>query len=297
MKEMKQVHANVIINGLSQNLYLMGKIIGFCAVSAHGSMDYAVTVFAKTENPDGFLWNTMIRGLVRTNRADETVKYYKKMQENGGIADNFTFSFLLKICGQLGSVKLGKQMHCSVLKHGLENHVHVSNTLIHMYGMLRVISTAKELFDEMPEPGIVAWNTVIDCHVYCGKYKEALELFLKMYGSGIAFDEATLVVVLSACSSLSVLGFGKLVHSLADNAGFNGLVLVCNSLIDMPVELYDGREEIDARQGNSETKAWKQFCWAPPRLKPGPRAYSKTRKRNWPRLVFFRDLTVHIPHI
>ncbi|CAA2963236.1 pentatricopeptide repeat-containing protein At4g21065-like [Olea europaea var. sylvestris] len=233
MKEVKQLHANVIINGLSQNLYLLGKIIGFCAVSAHGSMDYAVKVFAKTENPDGFLWNTMIRGLVRTNQVDETFKYYKKMLENGEIADNFTFSFLLKICGQLGSVKLGKQMHCSVLKHGLENHVHVSNTLIHMYGMLRVIPIAKELFDEMPEPGIVAWNTIIDCHVYCGKYKEALELFLKMYGSGIAFDEATLVVVLSACSSLGVLGFGKWVHSLADNAGFSGLVLVCNSLIDM----------------------------------------------------------------
>ncbi|KAL2492997.1 Pentatricopeptide repeat-containing protein [Abeliophyllum distichum] len=233
MREMKQVHAHVITNGIFQNLYLIGKIIGFCAVSAQGSMEYAVTVFAKTENPDGFLWNTMIRGFVRTNQVDEIFKYYKKMQENCGVADNFTFSFLLKICGQLSSVKLGKQMHCSVLKHGLENHVHVSNTLIHMYGMLRVIGTAKELFDEMPEPGLVAWNTVIDCHVYCAKYKEALELFLKMYGSGIAFDEATLVVILSACSALGVLDFGKWVHSLAGNTGFTGLVSVCNSLIDM----------------------------------------------------------------
>lgn len=36
------------------------------------AMDYAITVFDKTENPDGFLWNTVIRRFVRTNQVDET---------------------------------------------------------------------------------------------------------------------------------------------------------------------------------------------------------------------------------
>ncbi|CAI9753848.1 unnamed protein product [Fraxinus pennsylvanica] len=149
---------------------------------------------------------------------------------NGGVPDNFTFSLLLKSCRQLGSVKLGKQMHCRIFKHGLENHVHLSNTLILMYGMLRVIGTAKELFRGIPESGLVAWNTVIDCHVYCGNYKDALEWFLNMHGSGMAFGEVTLVVVLSASSSL---GGPNIDHygSMLDSLGRGGIVTVAYQLI------------------------------------------------------------------
>ncbi|KAK9996108.1 hypothetical protein SO802_020794 [Lithocarpus litseifolius] len=108
MKDLKQIHAHIILTGLYQNLYVIGKIIVFCAVSEHGNMDYAVLVFDKIENPDGFLWNTMIRGFVKTNQPEKAFEFYKRMQEKGEVADNFTFSFLLKFCGQLGTVMLGK---------------------------------------------------------------------------------------------------------------------------------------------------------------------------------------------
>ncbi|KAH7852331.1 hypothetical protein Vadar_023521 [Vaccinium darrowii] len=158
MKHVNQIHAHLVHTGLDQNLYLIGKIIVFCAVSVHGSMDYAVSVFESIGNPDGFLWNTMIRGFVRTSEVDKVFHYYKRMQEKGKLADNFTFSFLLKVNGQLGSVMLGKQLHCCTLKHGLETHVFVRNTIIHMYGMLKDIETACQLFEEIPKPDLVAWN-------------------------------------------------------------------------------------------------------------------------------------------
>ncbi|XP_018826579.1 pentatricopeptide repeat-containing protein At1g59720, chloroplastic/mitochondrial-like [Juglans regia] len=233
LKDLKQVHAHVIQTGFNQYLYVIGKIIVFCAVSEHGEMDYAVSVFNGIENPDGFLWNTMIRGLGKTNQPERAFEFYKRMQKRGEVADNFTFSFLLKFCGQLGSVMLGKQIHCDTMKQGLESHVFVRNTLIHMYGMLKDSETARRLFEEISMPDVVAWNTVIDCHVYCGKFKEALDLFLRMLQCGIDPDEATLVVTLSGCSGLGALDFGRWVHSCIKGSDLSKIVSVSNSLIDM----------------------------------------------------------------
>ncbi|XP_010258292.1 PREDICTED: pentatricopeptide repeat-containing protein At4g21065-like [Nelumbo nucifera] len=233
MKDLMQIHAQVIQTGFDQNLYVVGKIINFCAVSGHGPMYYAISVFEQIQNPDGFVWNTMIRGFGNTNKPEAAFDFYRRMQNKGHTVDNFTYSFLLKICGQLSSVELGKQIHCSTQKRGLDSHVYVRNTLIHMYGMLKDIETARLLFDEIPRIDLVAWNTIIDCYVHCGRYKEALDLFSTMQQSNVEPDEATLVVVLSACSELGALDFGKWVHFRINCTSHARIISISNSLIDM----------------------------------------------------------------
>uniref|UniRef100_A0A1D1YQW5 Pentatricopeptide repeat-containing protein At4g21065 n=1 Tax=Anthurium amnicola TaxID=1678845 RepID=A0A1D1YQW5_9ARAE len=231
--ELRQIHAQIIRSGFHQHVYLVGRVVSFCSVSEAGSMDYAAQVFQGVRWPDGFLWNTMIRGFGRTGRSTEAFLYYKRMQEQGKPTDNFTFSFLLKICGQLVAPELGKQVHCSAVKRGLDSHVYVRNTLIHMYAMFGDTTTAHRLFDEMPNRDVVAWNTVIDGYVHCGEHRVALDMFLRMHGSGLRPDDATLVVVLSACSELGALDFGRWVHSLIRGSRFERFVSVSNSLIDM----------------------------------------------------------------
>ncbi|XP_077224522.1 pentatricopeptide repeat (PPR) superfamily protein [Tasmannia lanceolata] len=233
MEDLKQIHAQLIQSGFDQHIYVVGRIITFCAVSDNGSMDYAVSVFEQIKYPDGFLWNTMIRGFGKCNRAEEAFGFYKRMLDKGEVADNFTFSFLLKICGQLKAVELGKQIHCSAVKYGLDSHVFVRNTLIHMYGLVKDITTARRVFEEIPKLDLVSWNTIIDGYVQCGLCEEALRLFLRMHRSGVEPDEATLVVVLSACSNMGALDFGRWVHSCIDGIGLDRVVSVSNSLIDM----------------------------------------------------------------
>lgn len=231
MKDLKQIHAHVLKAGFDHDLFVMGKIVEFCAV--RGDTDYSVSVFDSMENPDGFLWNTMIRGFGMTNEPEKAVGLFKRMQEKGELADNFTFAFLLKVSGQLGSDKVGKQIHSSALKHGLDSHVFVRNTLVHMYGIFGEIDNAIQLFDEIPSPDLVAWNAILNCHVYCRKFKEALDLFLRMLQSGMKPDDATFVATLSACSSLGELDFGRWVHSYIDNTGFGNIISVSNSLVHM----------------------------------------------------------------
>ncbi|KAF2318015.1 hypothetical protein GH714_041342 [Hevea brasiliensis] len=166
----------------------------------------------------------MIRGFSKTSEPLKAFDYYKRMQGKGLVADNFTFSSLLKACGQVGSVLLAEQMHCSTLKHGLESHLFVRNALIHMYGMFKYIETSRQLFEEIPSPELVAWNTIIGCYVYCGRCREALDMFSRMLKFGIEPDEATLVETLAACSALGALDFGKWVHSCISNTGLGSIL-------------------------------------------------------------------------
>ncbi|KAK6920902.1 Pentatricopeptide repeat [Dillenia turbinata] len=233
MKHLNQIHAQIIKTGFEQDLFMVGKIIVFCATSVQNLVDYAVGVFNNVENPDGFMWNTMIRCFVNTNQVENAIGYFKRMQMKNVLVDNFTLAFLLKLCGQVGLVVLGKLLHCSAVKHGLESHVFVRNTLIHVYGMFKEIRTAHLLFEEILRPDLVAWNTIIDCYVNCGEHKGALDLFLRMLNCGMEIDDATLVVTIAACAALGALDFGKWVHSYAYSTPLGSNVSVCNALIDM----------------------------------------------------------------
>ncbi|XP_058722019.1 pentatricopeptide repeat-containing protein At1g59720, chloroplastic/mitochondrial-like [Vicia villosa] len=228
---LKQIHARIILTGFHHNLILAGKIIMFSA-----DISYALSVFHTVHKPDAFLWNTMIRGFGNSTLPLNAIHFYKRMQlaRECVVPDNFTFSFLLKIVARLGSVTLGKQLHCSVFKFGLESHVYVRNSLMHMYGMVNDIKGAHHLFEEMREPDLVAWNSIIDCHVYCGNYNEALDLFTRMQLQ-LQPDDATLVVILSACGAIGALDFGRKVHLfIRDNINNLGeSISVFNALVDM----------------------------------------------------------------
>ncbi|CAJ1966954.1 unnamed protein product [Sphenostylis stenocarpa] len=238
MKHLKEMQGRVVQGGFDKTPLVVGKIIEFCAVSGHGDMNYAVRVFDRIEKPDTFMWNTMIRGFGMARQPEKAIDLFRRMQQGKcdvAVADTFTFSFILKIIGGLSSVTLGKQLHCSILKLGLQTHTYVRNSLMHMYGMVKDIETAHNLFEEIPNADLVAWNSIIDCHVHCRHYKQALHLFARMLRSGLQPDHATLVVILSACGAIGALDFGRRIHSslvqqhtkLGDNTS------ISNSLIHM----------------------------------------------------------------
>lgn len=202
-------------------------------MSIHGSVDYAVSLFNSLKWRDGFMWNTMIRGFGRMNRAHEAVLFYQKMREEKD-PDSFTFCFLIRISSQLSEVGFGKQLHCSVLKHGSGFNNYVCNNLVHMYVMFRDIKAAQMVFDEMTDRDLVSWNAIIDGYVNCGECKEALRMFSRLMRDGFMPDEVTLVVALSACTELGALDFGRWIHFNIDNSPkLQKTVSIFNSLIHM----------------------------------------------------------------
>ncbi|KAM0936441.1 putative tetratricopeptide-like helical domain superfamily [Dioscorea sansibarensis] len=263
MRHLEQVHARVIRTGFDQHVFVLAKLLTFCADSGHHiSTDYALSLFNHIQHPDTFIWNTVIRALAKARRAQDVFLLFRTMRRSGKSPDNFTFAFLLKLCGDLPAAALGAQLHGSVLTHGFHTHSFVRNTLVHMYGLFGDMSNAYQVFEEIPcvDADTVSWNSLIDGYVHCGHYREALRVFERMQRSGFTPDDATIVVTLCACSELGALDYGKRVHAGLSRSMLRDFVSVSNALIDMyakcgeidrAVNVFEGMKERNVVSWNS----------------------------------------------
>ncbi|KAI3901106.1 hypothetical protein MKW92_014747 [Papaver armeniacum] len=233
-KQLKQVQARLLRFDLDQDNYLVNKILRPYLESAKTS--YACKVFDQIHEPNIFLWNTMIRGFVSNDCFREATKYYAFMRNEGMLPDNFTFPFALKACALLGNHGFGMEIHGDVVKCGYETDVFVMTSLIRLYAKCRCMKEAQRLFNEMPEPNVVAWTVIIAGYVESKGYNEALCTFTKMWHMGYRPDSYTMVRLISAASNLGDARNVNWIEKYVRKMGMENNVFVATSLLDMCVK-------------------------------------------------------------
>ncbi|PON88294.1 DYW domain containing protein [Trema orientale] len=124
-------------------------------------------------------------------------------------------------------------LHSNVLKSGLLAHTFTANHLLNCYVRSRRIDHARNLFDEISEPNIVSWTSLISGYVDVGRPGIALRMFGKMPGCSVMPNEFTFATVIKACSIFSDLRTGKEIHARLEVFGFRINLVVCSSLVDM----------------------------------------------------------------
>lgn len=140
---------------------------------------------------------------------------------------------LIRDCTDNGRFSDGQQLHSHVLKSGLISNVFVSTALIHSYVKFELVHYAHQLFDEIPEPTVVSWNSLISGYVRSGQFRRALNLFSQLEKSNLAADSYSFTAALCACGQLSRVQTGKSLHSKIVKYGAERSVFVANCLIDM----------------------------------------------------------------
>ncbi|BFG15143.1 hypothetical protein CerSpe_014170 [Prunus speciosa] len=126
-----------------------------------------------------------------------------------------------------------KSLHSNGIKSGSLYDTFTTNHLINCYVRLRRIDLACQLFDEMPEPNVVSWTSLMAGYVDTGQPRMALWLFGKMPECSVLPNEFTFATVINACSILAHLRTGKKIHALVELLGFQSNLVVCSSLVDM----------------------------------------------------------------
>ncbi|XP_074295469.1 putative pentatricopeptide repeat-containing protein At3g05240 [Silene latifolia] len=211
LKMGQSLHGYVIRSGLIQdNTYLCTKIAAFYA--GCGCMNCARIIFDKIVNKSCFLWNFMIRGYASNGFSMQAISLYRTMMRIGVLSDNFTYPFVIKACGDLVHVYLGRIVHAQAVINGFHFDIYVGNCLLAMYARFRDMENARKVFDVMPKRDLTSSNTMISGYARNGNPSEALRIFQKMLVTGAGLDSTTLLSVLSACSELNSFGIGKQVH-------------------------------------------------------------------------------------
>ena len=102
------------------------------------------------------------------------------MRRRACVLDSFSFAFVLKGAANYGCLRGGVQLHCDAMRHGLNTHLFVATTLVSVYSECGCVSSARKVFEEMSEPNVVAWNTVLTACFRCGDVKGSKEMFDRM---------------------------------------------------------------------------------------------------------------------
>ncbi|KAE8697839.1 Bifunctional 3-dehydroquinate dehydratase/shikimate dehydrogenase isoform 1 [Hibiscus syriacus] len=132
-----------------------------------------------------------------------------------------------KVFQEIGQSLRNDVTWCSLLfayvNSGLLNLVSW-NAMIDGYVKMGNTFEAVNVFQRIPEKNVISWTSMVAGYARNGEGEQALKLFVQMVRSSVCPDDFTFGAILHACSSLAVLGFGKMVHGCVIRYGFQDLV-------------------------------------------------------------------------
>ncbi|XP_022844435.1 pentatricopeptide repeat-containing protein At2g13600 [Olea europaea var. sylvestris] len=179
------------------------------------SVKNARAMFTKMMERNVVSWNALIAGYTQNGENEEALGLFLLLKKESVWPTHYTFGNLLNACANLADLKLGRQAHAHVLKHGFrfqygpEPDVFVGNSLIDMYMKCGSVEDGSWVFRNMVERDWVSWNAMIVGHAQNGHGTEALHLFKEMLASGEKPDHVTMIGVLCACSHAGLVEEGR----------------------------------------------------------------------------------------
>ncbi|KAE8649760.1 pentatricopeptide repeat-containing protein At2g03880, mitochondrial isoform X1 [Cucumis sativus] len=107
------------------------------------------------------------------------------------------------------------------------------NIMISAYANLGNLVEARKLFNETPIKNSITWSSLVSGYCKNGCEVEGLRQFSQMWSDGQKPSQYTLGSVLRACSTLSLLHTGKMIHCYAIKIQLEANIFVATGLVDM----------------------------------------------------------------
>ncbi|ESR62056.1 hypothetical protein CICLE_v10014257mg [Citrus x clementina] len=212
IKQGKEIHGYIIRNGVPLDAFLKSALIDIYFKCRDVKM--ACKVFKENTAADVVMFTAMISGYVLNGISHEALEKFRWLIQEKIIPNTVTLSSILPACADLAALKLGKELHCYILKNGLDGKCHVGSAITDMYAKCGRLDLAYKIFKRMSEKDVVCWNSMITRYSQNGKPEEAIDLFRQMAIEGVKHDCVSISAALSACANLHALHYGKEIHSL-----------------------------------------------------------------------------------
>ncbi|KDO56163.1 hypothetical protein CISIN_1g008276mg [Citrus sinensis] len=202
IKTLKKLHAQIIIN---QHLH-SNPSIGLKLMRTYGACGQMVDtrhVFDEITNKNVVFFNVLIRSYVNNYLYYDALHVYKNMSVHGFDPDCYTYPCVLKACSGSNSLLVGLQIHCSVVKVGLDYNLFNGNGLVAMYGKCGCLKEARRVLNDMPSKDVVTWNSMVAGYAQNGRFDEALDVCREMESLRIKPDADTMASLLPSVTNTS----------------------------------------------------------------------------------------------
>ncbi|KAK7287130.1 hypothetical protein RIF29_00194 [Crotalaria pallida] len=227
----KEIHSYIVRHGVPFDVYLKSALIDIYFKG--GDVDMALKIFQQDASVDVAVCTAMISGYVLNGLNIDAINVFRWLIQEGMTPNRLTMASVLPACAALAALKLGKELHCNILKKQLDNLCHIGSAITDMYAKCGRLNLAYKFFRRMSERDSVCWNSMIASFSQHGKPEMAIDLFRQMGMSGIKFGSMTLSSALSACANLPAFYYGKELHGFVVRNSFSSDTFVASPLIDM----------------------------------------------------------------
>ncbi|AQK44279.1 pentatricopeptide repeat-containing protein At1g08070, chloroplastic [Zea mays] len=253
-----QLHAALIKSG-----ELTGSAKSFhslleAAAASPTLLPYAVSLFRLGPRPplSTPCYNVLMRAFLHAGHPEDALHLFIEMLHAASAcpADQHTAACALKSCSRMCALDVGRGVQAYAVKRGLVADRFVLSSLIHMYASCGDVAAARLVFDAAEESGVVMWNAIVAAYLKNGDWMEVVEMFKGMLEVGVAFDEVTLVSVVTACGRIGDAKLGKWVAGHVDEEGLARNPKLVTALMDMYAKcgeigkarrLFDGMQSRD----------------------------------------------------
>ncbi|KAH7292687.1 hypothetical protein KP509_29G081200 [Ceratopteris richardii] len=229
----EKIHEKIDKEGLLGKNVILGTALMDMYIKC-GALMKAQEVHEKFTSRDVVSWTTLIEGFSQHSQVEEALNCIKQMQREGITPNTITFSCILRACGSIGDLEIGKQIHDEIINQGLGISDMLGTALVDMYARCGALPKAHQVLEELPTRTVACWTALIDGYAQEGQGEEALRCFEKMQHEGFPPDALTFVCALKACSSIGVVDKGKEIHDQVSRQGLlHENIILGTALVDM----------------------------------------------------------------
>ncbi|KAJ4981404.1 hypothetical protein NE237_032241 [Protea cynaroides] len=229
-----QIHGFVIKTGFLHDVFVGTSLLHF--YGTYGFTSNAQRVFEEMPERNVVSWTALMVAYLNVGDPENAVKCYQQMRHDGVSCNQNSFTTLISSCGLIEDELLGLQVIAHVVVSGLESNVSVANSLIYMFGSFGLVEDACYVFDQMEERDTISWNSMISAYSQNGFCEESLRCFHQMRHANVKPNSTTVSSLISACSSVDNLSWGKGIHGVIVKLGMDSIVCVCNTLVTLYTE-------------------------------------------------------------
>lgn len=232
----QQIHSMILKTGFSENIFSGSALLNMYAKC--GRLEDAYTMIQYMPEPNYVSWNSLIACYAQAGDHIMAFWLLKCMEQDGVSLDDGTISPLLTLLDDSELYGLAMQLHCKIVKHGLELVNTVYNATITAYSKCGSLQDVERLFNcAVGFRDLVTWNSMLAAYLLHEREDLAFKIFIDMQFLGFEPDIYTYTSIISACSSQMHKSPGKSLHGLVIKRGLENLVPVSNALINMYMKL------------------------------------------------------------
>ncbi|CAN1138480.1 Pentatricopeptide repeat-containing protein At2g40720 [Linum perenne] len=209
----RQTHGYVVRNVLGGDPFLESSLLDMYFRCGRPMTSWRVFEQIDNRGSNVVAWNVMMGGLADNGLWEGSLELYllAKSEEVELVSASFTNT--LGACGQGDCVSFGEQVHSDVVKMGFVDDQYVCTSLMTMYARCKLVEDAERVFEKVIDREIELWNAMISAYAANGCVYGALGTYRRMKVSRILPDYFTMSHVLSCCSTVELLNFGRSIHA------------------------------------------------------------------------------------